>query len=170
MRHAGAWLLARADNVAVILFVAMFVSFLLQVFTRYILQDPYGWTTEASLIAWLWIVFWGSGFLLTNRDHVRFDMLYAWVRPGSRRVFALISVVATTLAFATSLPASIDFVSFMRVERSGTLSIRLDYVFSVYLVFAIAIIARYAVYAIRIVRGASPETVFDDAGGADPPR
>lgn len=170
MRKTVAWLRAKAENVAVIFFAAMFLSFLLQIISRYILQDPYSWTIEASLIAWLWIVFWGSGFLLNNRDHVRFDMLYAWVRPGTRRVFALISVVAIVLAFVVSLPATVGYVTFMRVERSGTLGIRLDYIFSVYIVFALAIIARYALYAIRITRGADPDVVMNQDSGASPSR
>jgi TRAP-type C4-dicarboxylate transport system permease small subunit len=158
--RAAAWLRARAENVAALLFAAMFLAFMLQIFSRYVLQDPYGWTVEASLIAWLWIVFWGSGLLIENREHVRFDLLYAWSGRRTRRVFALISVVAIALSFAASLPATIDFVAFMRVERSGTLGIRLDLVFSVYVVFAAAVIARYAVHAIRILRGADPDSVL----------
>lgn len=168
MRKAVAWLRARAENVAVIFFTAMFLSFMLQIVSRYVFQNPYGWTIEASLISWLWIVFWGSGFLLNNRDHVRFDMLYAWVRPGTRRVFALISVVAIVLAFAVSLPATVGYVTFMRVERSGTLGIRLDYIFSVYIVFAVAVIARYALYAVRIAHGADPDVVMNQDRGASP--
>lgn len=168
MRKAVAWLRARAENVAVILFTAMFLSFMLQIVSRYVFQNPYSWTIEASLISWLWIVFWGSGFLLNNRDHVRFDMLYVWVRPGTRRVFALISVVAIVLAFAVALPATVGYVTFMRVERSGTLGIRLDYIFSVYIVFAVAVIARYVLYAVRIARGADPDVVMNEDRGASP--
>jgi TRAP-type C4-dicarboxylate transport system permease small subunit len=157
MRRIAAALRAVAENVAVILFAAMFGSFMLQIVSRYVLQDPYGWTIEASQIAWLWIVFWGSGFLLRNADHVRFDVLYGWVRPGVRRVFALISALAIVAAYAVSLPATWDYVAFMRVERSGTLGIRLDHVFSVYVVFAVAVVARYALYLWRVARGADPD-------------
>jgi TRAP-type C4-dicarboxylate transport system permease small subunit len=145
----------------------MFIFFMLQVFSRYVLQDPYSWTIEASLIAWLWIVFWCSGLLLTNRDHIRFDMLYGWVRPGVRLAFAAISVAAILAAFLVSLPADVGYVSFMKIERSGTLGIRLDYIFSVYLVFAVAIIVRYAFYAFLILRGVEPDIAMsskDDAG------
>jgi TRAP-type C4-dicarboxylate transport system permease small subunit len=169
MKKAVAWLRARAENVAAILFAAMFLSFMIQIVSRYILNDPYSWTIEASLIAWLWIVFWCSGFLLNNRDHVRFDVLYGWVRPGTRRVFALISVVAIVLAFAVSLPANFGFVTFMKIERSGTLGIRLDYIFSIYIVFAVAVLVRYGLYALRIARGGDPDQVMNQGGTAVPP-
>jgi len=157
MGRAAACLRAVADNVAVILFAAMFGSFMLQIVSRYVLHDPYGWTIEASQIAWLWIVFWGSGLLLRNADHVRFDVLYGWVRPGTRRVFALVSAACIVAAYAVSLPATIDYVTFMRIERSGTLGIRLDYIFSVYVLFAVAVVARYALHGVRTARGADPD-------------
>jgi len=163
------WLRARAENVAAILFAAMFLSFMIQIISRYIFQNPYSWTIEASLIAWLWIVFWSAGFLLNNRDHVRFDVLYGWVRPGTRRVFALISVIAIVLAFAISLPANIDFVTFMRIERSGSLGIRLDYIFCVYVIFAVAILVRYGLYTVRIARGADPDVVMSEDSGSGAP-
>jgi TRAP-type C4-dicarboxylate transport system permease small subunit len=166
MKAATSWLRARAQDVAAIVFAAMFLSFMIQIVSRYILNDPYGWTIEASLIAWLWIVFWCSAFLLNNRDHVRFDVLYGWVRPGVRRVFALISVVCIVLAFAVSLRANIDFVTFMKIERSGTLLIRLDYIFSVYIVFAVAVLVRYTLYAYWILRGRDPDDVMNQGGVA----
>jgi len=58
------------------------------------------------------------------------------------------------------LSATSDFVAFMRVERSGTLGIRLDLLFSVYVIFAVAVIARYAFYAMRMLRGADPDAVL----------
>jgi len=164
MTKAAAWLRARAENIAATFFAAMFFSFMIQIYSRYLLNDPYSWTIEASLTAWLWIVFWCSGFLLNNRDHVRFDVLYGLVHPGMQRVFTLISVVAIVLAFAVSLPANYGFVTYMKIERSVTLGFRLDYVFSVYIVFAIAIIARYTFYTIRVVLGEDPEEVMNQGG------
>ena len=58
MRAALAWLRKGADYVAVGLLTAMFLSFLLQIFSRYVLVNPLGWTLEACLVTWLWLVFW----------------------------------------------------------------------------------------------------------------
>jgi hypothetical protein len=44
-------------------------------------------------------------------------------------------------------------VTFYKIKKSVTLGIRLDYVFSVYLVFAIAIILQYALRCWRIATG-----------------
>ena len=166
-----AWLRARADNVAVGLLIAMFAAFILQIFSRYVIGQPLGWTLEACLLTWVWIVFWAGGFLLDNDDHVRFDLLYVSVRPGVRTAFTFIAGVAFVAAFVSALPATWDYISFMKIESTSMLSIRFDYVFSVYVLFALAVAVRYAFRAVSVFRRpADPGdgTPSADRSGRDP--
>jgi C4-dicarboxylate transporter, DctQ subunit len=55
--------------------------------------------------------------------------------------------------FAMSLPATVSYVAFMKVESSSYLKIRLDILFSVYVVFVVAVIVRYAWAAWTALRG-----------------
>ena len=87
------WMRRRADDVAVLLLGAMFASFIVQIVSRYVLNQPMGWTLEMCLTTWLWTVFWASSFCLKHDDHIRFDMLYNAVGRGTRRVFAAIGAV-----------------------------------------------------------------------------
>jgi C4-dicarboxylate transporter DctQ subunit len=144
---------AIAENVAAALLAAMFAAFMLQIVSRYVLNNPLGWTLEVCLTTWLWLVLWGGGLILNERDHVRFDILYQAVRPGVRRVFALISAAALIAAIAAALPAAWDYITFYEIKSSSTLGIRLDYVFSVYAIFSVGIILRYALRAWRLLRG-----------------
>jgi TRAP-type C4-dicarboxylate transport system permease small subunit len=152
------WLQRRTENVAVALLAAMFVSFLLQIVTRYVINAPLGWTLEVCLTCWLWIVFWGAAFNLDDRDHVKFDVIYVSVSRRIRRALAFVSAVAIVAGFLAALPASIDYITFYKIKRSATLHIRLDIVFSVYAVFALAVIARYASRAFRLARGHDPDS------------
>lgn len=147
------WLRNRADNVAVALLTATFLLFILQIVSRYVIRQPVGWTLEACLLCWLWLVFWNSAFTLKDGDHVRFTILYDAVRPTVRRVFGALAALALVAAFALSLPATADFVSFMAIERTSLLKIRFDHVFAIYLVFAVAIILRYGWRLMTILRG-----------------
>lgn len=157
MRRLRAWLWGGAEGVAAALLAAMFVAFVVQVFFRYVVNDPLGWTLEACLTLWLWSVFWGGAFLLKPHEQVSFDMLYEACGPRTRRVFALISSVAIVVAFAVSLPATVSFIRFYSIKDSATLGIRMDYVFSIYGVFAVAVILRYGWRAVTLLRGASPD-------------
>ncbi len=142
MARLTGWLRRAAESVAVGLLTAIFVLFILQIFTRYVIRQPLGWTLEACLVAWLWLVFWSAAFTLRNEDHVRFTILSDMVRPGLRRLFAVAAALCLIAAFAMSLPATVDFVAFMAIEKTSLLKIRFDYVFSVYLIFAVAVIVR----------------------------
>jgi TRAP-type C4-dicarboxylate transport system permease small subunit len=153
MRPILDWLQARAENVAVLLIAAMFASFVVQIAARYVFNHPLGWTLEACLTTWLWLVLWGCAFVLDDRDHVRFDVLYLAVRRPMRRAFALVSAAAILAGFVASFPAALDYVTFYSIKSSVIMRIRLDVVFSVYIVFALAVIGRYALRAIRLARG-----------------
>ncbi|MGI9499102.1 MAG: TRAP transporter small permease [Geminicoccaceae bacterium] len=142
---------------AVGLLTAIFVLFILQIFTRYVIRQPLGWTLEACLIAWVWLVFWSGAFTLRHEDHVRFTVLSDSVGPKLRRLFAVLSALCLIAAFSLSLPATTDFIGFMAIESTSLLKIRFDHVFSIYLIFAIAIILRYARSLVTAMRTPSAD-------------
>jgi TRAP-type C4-dicarboxylate transport system permease small subunit len=148
------WLRARAENVAAGLLAAMFLTFILQIFTRYVINHPLSWTVEACLTLWLWLVFWTAAFVLEDRDHVRFDLVQMAVSRRIQRILALVSAVAITAGIAAALPATLDYITFYKIKSSSTLRIRLDVVFSVYGIFAVSIIVAYTLRAVAILRGA----------------
>ncbi len=153
MRATLAWLKRGADYVAVGLLTAMFLSFLLQIFSRYVLVNPLGWTLEACLVTWLWLVFWSCAFVVRERDHVTFNLFYVAMPTPLRRVLALLASAALVAAFLVSLPATVDYVAFMKIESTSLLRIRFDFLFAIYPIFLIAV----AVQGItRILRLLSP--------------
>ncbi len=56
-----------------------------------------------------------------------------------------------------ALPATIKYVTFMKVESSSYLKIRLDILYSVYVVFAVAVIVRYVWSIVSLLRNEAPE-------------
>lgn len=157
LRAIGSWLARRAENVAVVMLAAMFLAFLLQIAFRYLLGLPIGWTHEISVILWIWLVLWGAAFVVREREEIRFDILYGAVGPGPRRLMALVSGVALIALYVISLPAVVDYVTFMKVERTGYLKIRFDWLFSIYIIFAVATIIRYIWLSWQALRGVAPE-------------
>jgi len=157
LRAIGSWLALRAENVAAAMLAAMFAAFLLQIAFRYLLGLPIGWTHEISVVLWLWLVLWGASFVVTEREEIRFDIIYGAVGPGTRRVMALITAFAVIALYTISLPAVTDYVTFMKVERTSYLKIRFDWLFSIYIVFAVATIIRYIWIAWEAMRGVAPD-------------
>jgi len=154
----GSWLRKRAENVIVALFAIMFISFLLQIAFRYVLDRPLGWTDEVVVLCWVWLVLWGAAFILSDKDEIRFDIVYELVSPRARHTFTLISSLALVVLFAVSLPAAWGYVLFMKREKSAYLGMRFDFLYSIYVIFAVAIIIRHVRIAWFAWRGVgSPE-------------
>lgn len=155
----GRWLRRRAEDVAVALLGTMFVCFIIQIFFRYVLNNPVGWTEEVSILTWLWSVLWGAAFVISEKEEVRFDIIYSAVSENSRRVFTVITGSALIFLYGISLPAAYSFVAFMKVERSAYLHIPINDLYSIYVIFAVACIGRYCWLVWRAIRGAvSPAT------------
>ena len=88
---------------------------------------------------------------------IRFDIIYGAVGPGTRRVMCIITAVALIALYGVSLPAVVDYVTFMKVEKTAYLKVRFDLLYSIYVVFVIAVIARYLWLAWQALRGVAPE-------------
>lgn len=155
--RAGRWLRRRAENICVGLLLVMFLLFMLQIVARYVFNFPLGWTEEASVLAWIWCTLWGAAFVVRERDEVRFDIIYSSVGERTRRLFTIITGVAAVVLFAAALPAVYSYVSFLKVEKSAYLGIRLDYLYSIYVVFSVAVIIRYGALTWFAIRGKPPE-------------
>jgi C4-dicarboxylate transporter, DctQ subunit len=156
-QDAGRWLARRAENVAAAMLAAMFLAFILQIAFRYLVTFPTGWTHELSVMLWIWLVLWGAAFVIREREEIRFDILYGAVGSRGRRVMCVITALALIALYLVSLPAVVDYVTFMKVERTAYLKVPFDLLFSIYIVFVVAVVVRYIWLAWQALRGAAPE-------------
>jgi TRAP-type C4-dicarboxylate transport system permease small subunit len=150
------WFLRRTHNVAALLLATMFACFVIQIVLRYVFNNPVGWTEELSILCWMWGILWGAAFVVSERDEVRFDILYGNVPEGVRRVFTVITGLALIALYGISLPAAASFVAFMKVERSAYLQVPISYLYSIYIIFAVACMVRYAWLVWTALRGPRP--------------
>lgn len=145
------------EGAAAALLAALFVTFVLQIFSRYALARPFGWTLELCLTLWVWLVFFGGAFVVRHRDQVSFDALYRRVGARTRRLFALVGAAAIVCAMAASFLPTWDFIDFLKIKKSATLGVSMRAVFSIYALFMLAVIVGYAARFFRILRRGLPE-------------
>ena len=148
---------ALADTLSAALLLALFLTFLLQIFSRYVLSDPFGWTLELCLSLWIWVVFWGNAFIVDNKDHVRFDLIYQASSSRIRRLFGLVSAIAISIAMAISIYPTWDYIDFMQIQKSASLQIPFKTIFSVYLVFLVAVALSYGWRSWLLMKGTDPD-------------
>ncbi len=152
-----------AELVLAMLLAVMFVAFIVQIVFRYVFNFPIGWTSELTVITWLWLVLWGAAFVVTEAEEIRFDLIYSAVGARTRRIMAIVTAVALIVLYGMSLPAVVDYVTFMKVQSTAYLKIRFDWLFSIYVIFAVAVLVRYAWILWWALRGRGP-------GAFDPTR
>jgi C4-dicarboxylate transporter DctQ subunit len=157
----GIWLRRRAENISVAMLVVMFVALIAQVVFRYLINMPMGWTDELSLITWTWLVLWGAAFVVRERDEIRFDLILASVSSTVRRAMTVTSAVTLVVLLLVSMPSVIDYVTFMRVQRTAYFHLRFDWFFSIYIIFAVSAIVRYLWIGWRAICGADRKLQAD---------
>jgi TRAP-type C4-dicarboxylate transport system permease small subunit len=133
-----------SERVAALLFALMFAGFLIQIVSRYVLNMPVAWSLELCSIAYVWVVFWSCDLLVSERQQIRFDLLYNLFPPRARRVLAIVNTATLGLIFLAALPGVVDYILFLGRRTSMLLKIRMDLVYSCFVIFMLAVIVNAA--------------------------
>ena len=138
------WLDRAAQTLGGLLFLALFLVFLVQIGARFGFDKPLPWTDELAVVLYLWVILWASAFMVRNREHVVFDLLWNSVGKGTRRLMKLAgNLMVGGLALA-AVPASWDYVHFMAREGTPVLGVSFQWVFMPFMFLLIALVLRSA--------------------------
>ncbi len=146
---------------------AIFLIFLLQILLRYFFT-PAGWTLELIGILWVWVIFFSCAFIVRERDHVKFDIIYLSVPRRARQVFAMLAAAAIVIGMLYSFLPTWDYIDWMKIRKTATVrnpfsgeKVPLRTVFSIYAVFMLVVAARYGWLFFDIMRNGPPKTELE---------
>ncbi len=146
---------------------AIFLIFLLQIHLRYFFT-PAGWTLELIGILWVWVIFFSCAFIVRERDHVKFDIIYLSVPMRVRQVFAMLAAAAIVVGMLYSFLPTWDYIDWIKIRKTSTVrnpfsgeKIPLRTVFSIYAVFMLVVAARYGWLFFDIMRNGPPKTELE---------
>jgi len=158
-----------AEAIAAIALAAIFIVFLLQIFTRYSGKlsqwmpvenlslwmseiEPLRWTVYLISLLWVWLIFLGCSFVVRERDHVAFDILYQAAPPRLRKIMTILGAIILIAVMLISLPATWDAIManrLMELKKLQTLrlpitgdKISIKWLFFPYLVLMALLIIR----------------------------
>jgi len=147
----------RAENVLAGLLGVMFFAFMVQIVFRYFFNLPTGWTTELTVVTWLWMVLWGAAFVVKESEEIRIDLVTSMLGRRGRVIAAILVSVPLVVLYSLALPASYSYVSFMKVEKSSYLKIPMNWLYAIFILFLVAAIVRYLWLLYGLARGKAPE-------------
>lgn len=141
-----------ANVVAALMFAAVFMLFCVKIGMRYFLHNELAWTDEVAIILFIWIIFWANAFLLSDADHIRFDLVLHMVGPRTRRLMAVGRALLVGGLFLYALPETLDYILFLWRERTPVLGLKLDYVYMCFGVFVATVPLRAAWLLVQMAR------------------
>jgi TRAP-type C4-dicarboxylate transport system permease small subunit len=138
------WLRRAAQSLGGLMFLALFVVFLVQIGARFGFNKPLPWTDELAVVLYLWVILWASAFMVTEREHVVFDLVWNSVGPRVRRAMRIVGHLMIGSLAAIALPGSWDYVRFMAREGTPVLGLSFQWVFLPFVLLLLALVVRSA--------------------------
>lgn len=140
------------------LFLTLFVIFIVQILARFGLSRPLPWTDEAAVILYVWIILWSAAFVVPEREHVVFDLVWNSAGPRVRQAMQIVgNLLIGGLALA-GIPACWDYVHFMAREGTPVLNVPLMWVYLPFVLMLVALVVRSAWAIVNALRGIGLET------------
>jgi len=116
-----------AELIAAIILAAIFVTFLLQIFTRYapkiawlmplsslkawmLSLVPIGWTVNLISLLWVWLIFLGCSFFVRDKDHVIFDVFYSALSGRWRKILAMATCMLLVAVMVYAIGPTYDAI------------------------------------------------------------
>jgi len=126
------------------LFLTLFIVFVIQVTARFAFNKPMAWTDEAAVILYVWAILWAAAFVVPEREHVVFDLVWNSVSRRARQVMQIVGNLMIGGLALCGIPASWDYVHFMAREGTPVLGLSFMWVFLPFVLLLAALVVRSA--------------------------
>ncbi|MDF1566564.1 MAG: TRAP transporter small permease [Spirochaetaceae bacterium] len=145
-RRVGGFLLDLIEiYIPSVSFAMMFISFIIQIFSRYVLNDPQVWTYELTIFGFIWTALLGALYAKRLSSHVKFTLLYDSYKPRTQIWVRVAGNSLICIAFIIGFWPALDYVLFMGFKKSTILGISYDIAFFPFIIFIAVMIGRFAV-------------------------
>ncbi len=147
------WVQRGADAIGAALFAALFLVFLVQIAARFVFNKPLPWTDEMAVVLYLWVILWAAAFIVREREHVAFDLLWNAAGRRTRRAMRVVGHTMLGGLSAWSLPGTWDYVHFMAREGTPVLGLPMMAVFLPFVALFGSIVVRSGWAVAQALRG-----------------
>ena len=74
----------------VIIYICLFLTFVYQIFCRYVLRSPVSWSYEVGLLTFVWTTMFGALYAWRDDEHIVFSLVYDTRSERGKRMFDII--------------------------------------------------------------------------------
>jgi TRAP-type C4-dicarboxylate transport system permease small subunit len=150
-----------------VLFAIIIVCVSLQVFYRYVLNDPLTWSEELARFAFMWMVFLGLGLAERDDQHIAVDFFVGKMPAGVQRVVRIVVEIFCIVVLAIASYKSLGVIQVQSAMRSVALNISMAY-FAVAVPIGFVILCFYKFYSIARIAKTKDFTSTPGVGNPTP--
>lgn len=120
------------DAVVVILFLAMTVTVLIQVFFRFVVQNPLRWTEEMARYLMIWLVLMASAVAMRNKSHLQVDVLTSALPRNPKRILTWVVDVLTIVFLSVMTYYGIQVVITTMAQTSPAMQVPMALIYAAF--------------------------------------
>lgn len=135
--------------------IVTFVSFIIQVVSRYIFRSQVAWSYELCVTGFVWCLYLAAGHAMRAHTHVVFTLFYDKLNAGWQLVFRLAGTLFLIVCFGLLAYPAYDWIQFMAIKKSATLHIPMNIVFAPFIAFTVLTLLHLVEDMVRYVREAA---------------
>lgn len=133
---------AAADTLGGLVFIALFITFVIQITARFGFNRPLPWSDELAVILYLWVILWAAAFMVPDREQVVFDLVWNNVGRRARQGMRIVGNFMIGGLALVAIPASWDYVRFMGREGTPVLGFSFQWVFLPFVLLLAGLVVR----------------------------
>ena len=109
--------------VPIVCFFTMFILFLSQIFSRYLLNRPLFGADELINITYIWAVIISASYVQRKKKHIAFPLVYDKLDKGGKAIFRILGNLIVISALLACLYTSFDYLYYLRRDTTAVLRI-----------------------------------------------
>lgn len=141
-----------ANAVGVVLFTALFLTFIVQVTARFVFNQPTPWTDELAVVLYIAVILWACATMVKSAEHVAFDLLLNALPIRIARWARAAGAVLLLVLVLVALPGSWDYIQFMQRERTPVLGLPFFWVYCPFALLLLAVALRQVAVLMKLFK------------------
>ncbi len=125
---------------AALILAALILSVSLEVFFRYVLNNPSPQLFELSIYCFVWVIYLGGALATRYNQHVRFDLIYRSLPEKGRRILELIFTLVINAALLVLVVPSIRYTIQMYPIKASALRVPWTFLLLVFPIFLVLVL------------------------------
>lgn len=144
-----------ADFLGVIMpciaFLAIFITFMITIISRYVFKTPVPWSYEISVLGYMYCMFFGVGKAMELDEHVVFSLVYDEMSPKVQCIFKIVYNLFLLFLLVVCFVPCCTSLTKMRM-MTGVLKIPYKIVFAPFIYMMAEIIIRTVINIVNVLK------------------